>query len=299
MISNQDLRKFVEDNPNLVTVRSSINHPDLFVVKYKHKVFYDNLWTPELCEMRGLVVDRDWNVIVRPFTKIFNYQENGTILPNEKPVLWVRKVNGFMAGLTIDVNHGVLVSTTGSLDSDFVTLAKAYLEPVLEKVNLRRYMTYLFEIVDPTDPHIIEEKTGAYLIGGRDTYSGVEMSVRELDYMATQMGVMRPEWGYCTFGDLLKKTKECKHEGFVVRDTLSNNEQLIMKLKSPHYLIKKFLSRVRPQKLTSEWIKNNKQNFDEEFFPILDYIVENNVFFTELDQEGRKAFIELFLSERV
>src|SRR5210317_2114978 len=97
------LKQYTEDNPNLVNVRQSERYPELQVVKYKNKVFYKDLWTPELCEMRGLVVDKDWNVIVRPFDKIFNRGE--LLAPNwdhGEPVIAVRKVNGFMACLTKD-----------------------------------------------------------------------------------------------------------------------------------------------------------------------------------------------------
>ena len=60
------LKQYTEEHPELVQVRVSLRHPTLRVVKYKNKVFYKELWTPELCRMRGLVVDENWNVIVRP-----------------------------------------------------------------------------------------------------------------------------------------------------------------------------------------------------------------------------------------
>ena len=68
MIDIKKIREFVENNPGLVTRKESIRYPGLFVLKYKRKVFYDNLWTPELQELRGLVVDEDWNIVVHPFT---------------------------------------------------------------------------------------------------------------------------------------------------------------------------------------------------------------------------------------
>jgi hypothetical protein len=36
-------------------------------------VFYDNLWNDYLEECRGTIVDENFNVVSRPFTKIYNY----------------------------------------------------------------------------------------------------------------------------------------------------------------------------------------------------------------------------------
>ena len=63
------IRSFVENNPNLVTMKQQSN--GYYVLKYKNRVFYKNLWTPELLECRGTVVDENFNIIQRPFTKIY------------------------------------------------------------------------------------------------------------------------------------------------------------------------------------------------------------------------------------
>lgn len=288
---DHNLKRFAEDHPDLVSVRMSVRYPCLRIVKYKHKVFYDNLWTPELQEMRGLVVDRDWNVIVRPFTKIYNRFENGTDFPLNMPVVSVRKINGFMGALTVDRNYGPIVSTTGSLDSPFVALAEKYLLQYADSVP--NDVTYLFEIVDPSDPHIIEEKQGAWLIGARAVASGMTLAECDLDLLAENLsGVLRPEWRVCRFGAVVDEVKNVRHEGFVVHDRKGNS----LKIKSPYYLVKKFLSRVKPEKLTVNWLEANRGNFDEEFYGLIDHISAHRDEFTAMEQEGRKAFIEEFLN---
>jgi hypothetical protein len=291
-VIDRQLREFAESNPDLVSVRVSLRYPRLRVVKYKHKVFYKSLWTPELCEMRGLVVDEDWNVIVRPFRKIFNRFENGTDFPLDADVAAARKVNGFMAGLTVDDEYGTIVSTTGSLDSPFVAMAEKYLLPLKDR-GLINGVTYLFEIVDPQDPHIIEEKVGAYLIGARAVCSKITLLECDLDEIAAGMGVMRPEWKRAPFAEIVAETKACKHEGFVCYDT-SNGHAL--KIKSPYYLTKKFFSRVRPEKLTVDWLQANRGNFDEEFYGLIDYISASRDFFVAMSPEDRRAYIEDYLS---
>ena len=287
-VTDEQLKIFCEKNPHLVSIKQSERYPDLSVVKYKRKVFYDNLWTPELMELRGLVIDRDWNVIVRPFTKVFNRGERGTDIPLDMPVIAVRKVNGFMAAVTNTKKYGVIVSTTGSLDSPFVDMAKEMLPVWCSTLQSSHHYTYLFEICHPNDPHIVTEQPGAYLIGIRYVYSGYEEQESELDDVST----MRPEWKYCLFRDVLEMSKTCKHEGYMVRA----ENGTVLKLKSPYYLTKKFFARVNSNKLTPGWLTQNKHTFDEEFYPLIDNILENLEKFQALDETQRKQYIEDYLN---
>lgn len=290
MITDMQLKEFCEKNSHLVTRRESKNYPGLFVIKYKNKVFYDNLWTPELCEFRGLVVDNDWNVVVRPFTKVFNRHERGTDIDRDAMVTAVRKINGFMAAVTNHEKYGLIVSTTGSLDSDFVGMAKEMLpEHVVPLVGY----TYLFEICHPKDPHIIEEKLGAYLIGARNVSTGTMLPEVELDqipFIGGTKDVYRPEWKTVRFSDIVQETKTCKHEGFMVY-----SDSVSLKIKSPYYLTKKFFARVNSKKLTPLWLVQNKANFDEEYYPLIDNISTNLLEFSNMNEEQRKTYIQEFL----
>ena len=118
-----ELKKFVEDNPKLVSMKPAGD--GIFVLKYKKTVFYDNLWNDYLEECRGTIVDAEFNVVSRPFTKIYNYgvEEKAPKLADDTPVTAYRKVNGFMVAMTW-YNGDVLVSTTGSTDSPYVDMAK-------------------------------------------------------------------------------------------------------------------------------------------------------------------------------
>lgn len=293
MCDIQHLKRFAEENPELVSVRISMRHPRLRVVKYKNKVFYKSLWTPELQEMRGLVIDEHWNVVVRPFTKIYNRFENGTDFDLDTSVIAVRKINGFMAALTKHPEYGTIVSTTGSLDSPFVAMAEETLDGLLSFDGFVENVTYLFEIVHPNDPHIIEEKIGAYLIGARSVHSGMMLRECDLDLLSNDMdNVMRPEWFIAKFGDVVRDVHICKHEGYVVYDRKGH----ALKIKSPYYLTKKFFSRVKAEKLTVEWLQEKRGNFDEEFYGLIDYLALNRDTFVALDQHQRRKYIEDYLN---
>ena len=287
----------------LIQRKESTRYPGLFVKKYTRKVFYDNLWNEnaELLEARGHVETADGKIVVRPFTKIFNRNENGTDINPEEEVVIVRKVNGFMACATYVPEVGeVVVSTTGSLDSDFVGYAEDYIDEKVKSFIKRvstenSTTTFMFEIVHPLDPHIIKEEYGAYLIGGRHVwdespYFSDALTEDTLDAIAEKdaMGVLRPEWQVCSFSDVLNAMKSCEHEGFVV---YGQESKTALKIKSPYYLALKAAARKK------DIMSLNKQFIDEEFYNLVDHIKANQEMFNALDEQARLDYMKNFLLE--
>lgn len=303
-----DLKEFVENNPKLVKMKESKTYPGLFVVKYDRSVFYKNLWNDFLVECRGLVVDKDFNPVIRPFTKIFNRFERDTDINRDDMVLAVQKVNGFMAAATFVPSLGkVVVSTTGSLDSDFVKMAEDYItEDMKEQITNASHLypiTFLFEIVHPNDPHIIKEEAGAYLLGARsvhlpEAYGTNVVLEYTLDLTAAVFGCKRVDWKVLQFADLVKIAKTVKHEGFVVYSIDTPGK--FLKIKSPFYLISKFLGRCGEKKIDHilthldclKW-----GTIDEEFFPLIRYLSENKDTFLALDEQNRIAMVQKYIED--
>lgn len=297
-----ELKEFVETNQKLVTRKESKRYPGLFVLKYSKKVFFDNLWhlNPLLLECRGLVVDKHYNVIIKPFTKVFNHHENGTNIDRDEECTVVRKVNGFMGVATYapHVTDSIIYSTTGSLDSDFVDLIAKHLKPFEHRFLECIPTSHIFEICDESDPHIVYEEPGAYLIGASDLESSTA-SNREaaLDYTANMWDMKRPESYYrVPFSQAVKMAKECKHEGFMVYGRKSGTA---LKIKSPHYLVTKFLARAGEAKITDLLVKNDRQafrqRFDEEYYPLIDFLIENKEQFIHSDEQSRIGMIRKYL----
>jgi len=293
LLKPENIKAFVEANPKLVTRRESTRYPGLYVLKYTRKVFYDALWTEELMEMRGLVLDVDYNIVSYPFTKIFNRGEAGTDFHRDTWVDAVRKVNGFMACVA-KYNGRNIVSTTGSLDSDFVKIAEKW----IGHLQIMPEFTYMFEICDPTDPHIIKEDSGAYLIGMRNLRTHQLMREDQLDVECPILNhnlmnnlIKRPRWYRCNFSTAVDLAHCAKHEGFVCRDYVSGKD---LKLKSPYYLTTKFLARMRYEKLIEKFadVKNLKQTIDEEFYGLVDHIAKHFDTFQQLDEQNRIRLIE-------
>lgn len=268
---------------------------DLFIHKYKKQVFYGALWNEHegIINARGLITDKEGNIVQYPFTKVFNHTEQGVDIPINNIVEAVEKINGFMAAVSW-YNRDILVSTTGSIDSDFVEMAKEMLplDKMKKELETHPNYTYCFEIVHVNDPHIIPEKIGAYLIGARKKILGsTQLSEKLLDRVASRIGVFRPAHEELKFSALLEKIKLCKHEGFMVYDTESNT---VLKLKSPYYLVSKFIARTK--KLEKIFSRDYKKYLEEEFYSLCDLLQQTYTIkeFLAISEQERLEIIRIW-----
>lgn len=306
-MNQQEIKDFVLNNPKLVKMRESENYPGLYVLKYSKKVFYDNLWNEYLEECRGTIVDADFNVVSRPFTKIYNYgiESQAPTLSSDTLVTAYRKVNGFMVAMTWH-NNDVLVSTTGSTSGDFVGYAKEMMlthacwEDWRMVLCSAQGLTLMFECVHPSDPHIVPENPGMYFLGYRQNSwdskvkgFGVAMSNHWEEYAMDVLKCFVAESYVLPLGELQAKVKTVKHEGFVfyTADGISS------KIKSPYYLTSKWVARnPRTDKLV-DLNKDIKHNLDEEYFGLVDAIRANIAEYTAMDEQQRLAWVRRQLGD--
>ena len=279
---------------DLVKVKTYDN--GLSIHKYSKKVFFGNLWDshPDLIDARGIVYDQNGTLVQYPFTKIFNRFENGTDIPLTHVVTAVEKINGFMASVTLHDGE-ILVSTTGSLDSDYVKMAKELLPLTKMYPYLSENISYCFEIVHPNDPHIIKEEVGAYLIGGREKCKGSkQLPVHELMRLAEKIGVKFPIVKVAEFHSIVADAKVSKREGWVVYDQESD---VVLKLKTPYYLTSKFIARTNAVEKIFD--RHYKQKFDEEFYPLCEWLQANYkvATFKEIPEQDRLDIVRGFFYE--
>ena len=284
------------------------------MLKYNKDVFFENRFDDALLEMRGIVLDKYNQIIVRPFTKVFNYSERiakdsryPLHIDDDRLVNAVVKVNGFLGCCTYvqlaegnpsfseDFNNQVLYSTTGSLDSNFAKMTEQHCSQYIDLFKAYPNHTFMFEITDKNDVHIIKEELGETLIGIRNVATGVQFSEDELDNIAEQYGIKRPETiKGSTFGALKDVLKDVEHEGFMVFDNQTN--ELLFKLKSPFYLVSKFFGRSTEGNIGR---KLDKRHVDEEFYPLIDHIQVNRESFDAMSEQEKIAFIQAFLREQL
>ena len=300
-MNKDELKKFVEDNPKLVSMRPA--GEGIFVLKYKKKVFFDNLWNEYLEECRGTIVDADFNVVSRPFTKVYNYgiEKQAPVLADETKVTAYRKVNGFMVAMTW-YNGDILVSTTGSTDSPYVAMAKEMMLTHQSWIDWQFAVrgaegyTLMFECVHPNDPHIVVEKPGMYFLGWRENsweskVHGFGSEIVWKFFAEYDLKCFFAESYHMTIAELQVAVKEVKHEGFVFY-TATN---VSSKIKSPYYLTSKWVARnPRTDKLVD--LNNDiKRNLDEEYYPLVDAIRANIVEYTAMDEQARLAWVRNYM----
>lgn len=302
-IKPEELKEFVENNPKLVTRKESKTYPGLFVLKYARSVFYDHKWSEHelIKECRGLVVDAEYNVVIRPFTKIHNYLEEGAgkKWDNNSLLLITKKINGFMAAAT-NVDGKLIVSTTGSLDSDFVGYAKTYLDK-LDVNTLMQGFTYMFEIVHPDDPHIIPEVAGAHFLAAVSHLDG--RAFYKFDFMTCiieealsdfkSAGIILDDdenlSPIAKFSDIKEMVRTCKHEGFVIVNFVTNET---LKMKSPYYLASKAIAR------KADIFKLNKEFIDEEYHDLVDHLKKMESW-VDMEEQDRLEFIRNYFNSIV
>ena len=301
---NKDaIKQYVLENPALVNMRESESHPGLYVLKYKRRVFFDSLWNDFLEECRGTIVDEDFNVIARPFTKIYNFriEDKSPVLSDDTPITAYRKVNGFLCNITWH-NDDILVSTTGSTESSHVALAKEMMlkeqpwDNWVSATSMNRGYTMMFECVHPDDPHIIPEEVGMYFLGWRENTwdskvngHGAKIAKHWREFAIGLLRCKYAESFETTVGELVALSKTVQHEGFIFYTA----DGMAAKIKSPHYLISKFVARnPNTDKLMNPQIK---QTIDEEYYPLIDHIQANIVEFTAMGEQARLAWVREFL----
>lgn len=291
------LKRYVEDNSRLIARRET-SYPGLYVLKYKKRVFFEGLWNQFTEECRGTVVDADYNVVSRPFTKIYNYgiEAKAPRLSLDTQIRAYRKINGFMVAMTMH-NDDILVSTTGSTDSPFVAMAKEQMQKmhswkhwvdVFSNLTLKN-KTVMFEVVHKNDPHIIPEKEGLYLLGYRENTwdSIVEHDSKIMLDLVDAFGCHKVEDYSTTVGELQTMAKECKHEGFVAY----TENGVSFKIKSPYYLIQKALARKK------DILSLNKELVEEEYFPLVSHLLEIKDHFNSLTEQDRLEYIRTFINK--
>ena len=307
-MKDSELYDWIVANPGLVQLKESSSRPGLAVAKYKRKVFYDDLWNRQLEECRGAVFDvESKKIVILPFRKIYNYgiDPKSPKFGDSTVCVAYRKVNGFMLAVTL-VEGAITLSTTGSLDSDFV----GYGWDLIRKMDRGEYdnfalflsrhpgMTHIFEAVHPDDPHIIPEVEGLYYLGSRyhNTESGI-VNIAAADpggsgYALAKSGifVLQPE--KTTVGALKEKAMKVDHEGFVFYTPTG-----AAKIKSPYYLAAKLFARAG----NLDRLLNGKAKdyLDEELWPLVDAVKADREFFATLGEQERLTYCREILNEIV
>lgn len=215
-------------------------HPkfDLYIYNYTKQASAGHVWnqTTEAC--RGLICDADGNVIARPFTKFYNYEELVRQCVGKIPDLpfeVFEKLDGSL-GILYFAEGKPYIATRGSFDSMQAKHATSVLYTkyanILDKLDESK--TYLFEIIynDPDARGNLVVNYGdiddIFLLAVINTASGDEDDIYDYKDMFNVATKYDSVSDYLKFRDMQNGNNR---EGFVIK--FANNFR--MKLKFAEY----------------------------------------------------------------
>jgi hypothetical protein len=311
------LREYVESHPKSIMRKQLPHHPELYSLKYSSKLFRSGEWDETNTYLRGVVVDADYKIVARPPEKLFNLgiEKQAPSIHRDTMVVALNKVNGFLGAVTYDrLSSRLILSNAGSCDPTFI----GYFKDMIRYHNIeqdlfdlaRQYEghTLVFEVCHPEDPHIVPENKGLHLIDivlineaiTLESYEPEHLYLTVIPTLAELLNINHVINDFDSpirFSDVRDKSKEIRHEGFVVRsvDGLQKG-----KIKSPYYLSCRFLARI-PKDRLMECLSNGKakQRAGEEFFGFIDSLSGKEEHFCSLSEQDRLNYVRNYFEETI
>lgn len=189
------------------------SHPesDLRILNYSPKAAFDNRWNTATMRCRGLIVDKEWNIVSRPFPKFFSVEQLDGMVPNE-PFEAYEKVDGSL-GVLYRLDGQPRIATRGSFSSEQAKRATDIYERKYADVQLDDSLTYLFEIIYPENRIVIDygDTEDLILLAVVETETGIEQPLPEIGFP-----VVKRYDGIRQFDELVAN-QDATREGFVVR----------------------------------------------------------------------------------
>ena len=192
-------------------------HPtlDLTIYNYSQKTQYEKMWNEETLSCRGLVLDSWGNVVARPFKKFFNLSEVEGEIP-DLPFEVFEKMDGSL-GIFFWYNGNPIFASRGSFTSDQSKVGWEILKGMDYK-NLKRGVTYLFEIIYPENRIVVDygDTEKLVLLGAIETSTGEEIPYSGIGENLERFELVR-KWANKKSISELAKENDLIREGYVLR----------------------------------------------------------------------------------
>ena len=161
-INETEFNEMVERNLINITYHPTVE--GMRIICYTRECNSDKIWNDTTEKCRGLIVDKNDDIIARPFKKFYNYEEydDPSFIDNLacdfKPEIY-EKLDGSL-GILYWIDDVPYIATKGSFTSDQALHATELLHTKYRHVwdKLLRNKTYLFEIIYPGDLHVVTYK---------------------------------------------------------------------------------------------------------------------------------------------
>ena len=191
-------------------------HPErsLYIYNYTAKAQYEYMWNEVTMLCRGLILDEQFEIVARPFTKFFNYGE----VPDQQipslPFEVYDKMDGSL-GILYWWSDRPYIATRGSFMSEQAIKANELLHNKYANCidKLDKSKTYLFEIIYPENRIVIDygHKEELVLLAIVDIASGIETPMTDVGFPVVKR--------YDGLNDLqaIRELQIEDKEGFIIR----------------------------------------------------------------------------------
>ncbi|MEM1122490.1 MAG: T4 RnlA family RNA ligase [Bacteroidota bacterium] len=201
-------------------------HPmaDLWIYNYSETAQFERVWNEVTLQCRGLILDKNGEVVARPFPKFFNLEElENTTIPN-LPFEVYEKMDGSL-GISYAIDQEIFIATRGSFTSEQSVKANELLNTkyAAAKAKMNPAITYLFEIIYPANRIVLDygDREELVLLGMIHTATREELPLADIGFPTVKK--------YDGLNELqqLKALALDNKEGFVVK--FANNFRLKVK----------------------------------------------------------------------
>lgn len=273
--SGRRLRALVDyaaSNGYVVVKKGKGEYDGLLVVAYSDRTEATGAWSeyPALRHFRGLIIDEYGTIIARPFAKT---HKCGVEIPLEElpfpPKSVFEKVNGTLVVLyhwegKIGVwNKGWRFSTKFSFENEYTKAAKELLA-CTDYSKLDKRKTYLFELILPEDPHIVDYKgeRSLVLLNAINTASGKYAKSHFVNRTALFLDVRTPRdatplWPGMSIASIYRSAQTDaafeNFEGFMAMYVDGNGREHTVKIKVRSYDDRKFIRDMKWEKLIASF----------------------------------------------
>jgi len=143
------LKQHIEDGYVISQVHPTM---DLTIYNYSQFAQYESKWDEVTLMCRGLILDKDFNIVQRPFGKFFNLTEHDSEFKPDIPNLPFEvydKMDGSLGILYWDADGVPNIASRGSFTSEQSEVATHLLHTKYKDAwsKLDKNKTYIFEII--------------------------------------------------------------------------------------------------------------------------------------------------------
>lgn len=227
-----------------------VKHPteELYIYNYTNKCQYGSHWNEITISHRGLIKNKEGEVLYHCLPKIFNIEQVNDI--PEFPYKVYEKLDGSL-GIMYWVNNEPFIATRGSFNNDIARIATKILHSKYETIisSLNSKHTYLFEIITPSNKVVVDydNVSDIYLLAILDEY-GKDLPLQNIGFPVVD------EFNTNLNVEELQALNITNKEGFILH--YSNGERIKVKFET-YKLLHKFKHIISYDTLINAHIENN------------------------------------------